>query len=281
MKAYGSARIQFRMRFWWLAAVMLAIAGGLVTSRYAFGDDAPSASANPPASQPGEPLPSSKSITIEAGFEPKTLAVNTLATLNVELFFPEDLPSSPTIQAYPPPGFVVTLKSGPLGQKAGKKLATFDVQTPKTYIPKGKWSMTVVVFDKDKQLAAERLTFEFEQGISLTCYFILGLAGIACGYLTRLIVDSLNSLPKPPTTAARDADTKKHYLGWLADLIEEHYLFADFLVTVILGFAVLATLVKEDHPPDTGSYWYSALLLGFGMGLLTNSDLITRLRTRS
>ena len=56
--------------------------------------------------------------------------------------------------------------------------------------------------------------------------------------------------------------------------------FMDFQVTQLLGFVFLASLVKDNHAPDTGMYWYSSLVLGFGIGLLTNSDLIMRLRTK-
>ena len=101
-------------------------------------------------------------------------------------------------------------------------------------------------------------------------------------FSARLVVDSLNALPKPvlPAAAAAGVGGGAPDLGWVSTFIKTHYYLMDFLVTLILGFLALVALVKDNHAPDSGLYWYSALGLGFGIGLLTNSDLVTRLRTK-
>ena len=52
----------------------------------------------------------------------------------------------------------------------------------------------------------------------------------------------------------------------------------DFLVTLALAFIVLATLVQGGRPPQAGTTWYGALASGVGIGLFTNSELLTRVR---
>jgi hypothetical protein len=52
----------------------------------------------------------------------------------------------------------------------------------------------------------------------------------------------------------------------------------DFLVTLALAFIVLATFVQGGRPPQAGATWYGALATGVGIGVFTNSDLLTRLK---
>jgi len=138
------------------------------------------------------------------------------------------------------------------------------------------------VSDKNGQLAAVTCALKYGPGLSLWNYFVIGVLGIAIGYSARLVVDSLNALPKPvlPAAVAAGGGGGAPDLGWVSTFIKTHYYLMDFLVTLILGFLALVALVKDNHAPDSGLYWYSALGLGFGIGLLTNSDLITRLRTK-
>ena len=56
------------------------------------------------------------------------------------------------------------------------------------------------------------------------------------------------------------------------------YYLVDFLVTLIIAFIVLATFIQGGRPPQSGATWYGALASGVGIGLFTNSELLTRLR---
>ncbi len=56
----------------------------------------------------------------------------------------------------------------------------------------------------------------------------------------------------------------------------EHYYWVDFAVTLTVGFLALAALMKNGRPPASAEYWPEAIVLGVGLGLLTNSDLLTR-----
>lgn len=66
--------------------------------------------------------------------------------------------------------------------------------------------------------------------------------------------------------------------GPITRFVKDHYCQVDFAVTVALGAAALIALIKDGHPPESASAWYSALILGLGLGALTNSELITKQR---
>jgi hypothetical protein len=207
--------------------------------------------------------------------------MNASATLTVTVNCPTATQDE-TLLVSPPPGFTVSPSTVQLGSAAGTKVRQFVVQTPHTYVPAANWSFLILLTDKNGDLASSSYPFQYGSGICLTVYFLLGVLGIGIGYIARLVVDTLNALPKPvlktaPTiTQGQVVPTP----GKITGFIKDHYYSMDFLVTLVLGFLALVALVKDNHAPDTGLYWYSALGLGFGIGLLTNSDLITRLRTR-
>ena len=219
--------------------------------------------------------------TIQAELSPKRLSVNLPATLTVSVNCPAATQDQ-TLLVSPPPGFTVSPTSFQLGSGAGVKTRQFEIQTPHAYVPAANWKFLIVLSDKSGDLASVAFPFDYGAGIALWKYFILGILGIAIGYLARLVVDSLNNLPKPvlPAATAPPGGGGVPNLGRFTNFIKNHYYLMDFFVTLVLGFLALVALVKDNHAPDSGLYWYSALGLGFGIGLLTNSDLITRLRTK-
>jgi len=225
----------------------------------------------------GQPLPQ-----IQAELVPYDLSTNKSAMLTVTVTCPTATPDL-SLQVLAPIGFTVTARSSAqLGNCSGMRAATFEVDAPHTYVSSASWKILILLSDKNGQVASSVLPFEYHSGISLWLYFTVGLAGIALGYVVRLIVDSLNNLPRPVITvaAAGPGGAVVPNLGRFTDFIKNHYYFMDFLVTFVLGFLALVALVKDNHTPDSGLYWYSAFGFGFGIGLLTNSDLITRLRTK-
>lgn len=219
---------------------------------------------------------------IHAELTPSQLQFNSTASLTVTA----DLPSTTeeqTLEVTPPPGFTVSPKSYQLGTSAGAKTRQFEVQTPRAYIAPANWRFFILLSTRNSELASLSVPFPYRSGIPLYQYFLLGVLGIGVGYFARLVVDSLNALPKPvlPVAAAAAPNAPQAPdLGWFTVFIRGHYYFMDFAVTLVLGFLALTALVKDNHAPDSGMYWYSALSLGFGIGLLTNSDLVTRLRTK-
>lgn len=221
---------------------------------------------------------------IHAELTPSQLQFNAAATLTVTMDCPTTTDEQ-TVEVTPPPGFTVSPKSYQLGTTAGTKTRQFEVQTPRAYIAPANWRFFILFSARNAELASLSVPFPYRSGIPLYQYFLLGVFGIGVGYLARLVVDSLNALPKPvlpvPAAVAGPAGAlPAPDLGWFTAFIRNHYYFMDFVVTLVLGFLALTVLIKDNHPPDSGMYWYSALSLGFGIGLLTNSDLVTRLRTK-
>ena len=124
-------------------------------------------------------------------------------------------------------------------------------------------------------LASATSTVSIRPEQSLAAYLGLGALGILLGYLLRLLIKVLSTTtapaPDPPKGPAP-------VLGPIGRFVAAHYYKVDCLVTVVLGLAALLILVREGRLPDNGAVWYGALLMGLGLGLLTNSELITKLR---
>ena len=111
----------------------------------------------------------------------------------------------------------------------------------------------------------------YRDWITVPCYLAVALLGVVLGYVIRFFVNILKSLPAPsPEPAAGE--------GPITIWVKAHYYQVDFLVTLAIAFVILVGLIKESRPPDTGATWYAALALGTALGVLTNSELLTRLR---
>ena len=127
---------------------------------------------------------------------------------------------------------------------------------------------------KRKIIASKLLKFSYAPEVSLWVFFVFATFGLILGYWVRIIVKVLGAItppsPQPESGAPAPGPITKFVLG--------HYYLVDFLVTVALAFIVLATLVQNGRPPQSGSTWYGALAVGVGIGLFTNSDLLTRIR---
>jgi len=127
---------------------------------------------------------------------------------------------------------------------------------------------------KRKILASKLLKFSYAPEISLCLFFVFATLGLIVGYWVRLIVKVLGTITPPPAEPERDAPTE----GPITRFVKAHYYLVDFLVTVAMAFIVLATLVQNGRPPQAAATWYGALASGVGIGLFTNSELLTRLR---
>lgn len=124
-------------------------------------------------------------------------------------------------------------------------------------------------------LASGTTTLTLRPEQSLTAYLGLGALGIVLGYLLRVLIKVLSTTTPPAPEPRRGTEP---VLGPIGRFVAAHYYQVDCAVTLLLGLAALLVLVKEGHLPENGAAWYGALLLGLGLGLLTNSELITKLR---
>jgi len=107
--------------------------------------------------------------------------------------------------------------------------------------------------------------------ISLGLYFALGVLGILIGWNLRILLNVLSAV-SPPTPAPIAG------AGPITAFVRNHYYLVDALVTLALGFFALVALTQGNRPPQSGAFWYSALAMGASLGLLTNSDLLLKLK---
>lgn len=124
-----------------------------------------------------------------------------------------------------------------------------------------------------KSLAGTTFQFLYRRGIPLSSYFLWGILGIVLGYLLRLFIKVLSEVTPPQLAPVPGAPEP----GPLKQFVQRYYFFIDCGVTAAIGFLALVALVQDGQPPQNASYWYTALAVGVGMGLLTNSELLTKL----
>ncbi len=123
-------------------------------------------------------------------------------------------------------------------------------------------------------LDTEVLSFEAAPGMSVIAFLVYGVIGIVFGYVARLLIKALSDVT-PAQTLALAAQPAP---AGLREFVLKHYYWVDFAVTVLIGFIVLASLAKDGHPPAGAGFWNTAFVSGVALGLLTNSDLLTRIK---
>lgn len=143
----------------------------------------------------------------------------------------------------------------------------------------GDQALTVTLYQPNdshtrKILVSKLIKFAYTPEISLPIFFLLAVAGVVIGYWLRLVVKVLGSIDPPPAAPVPPGPQ----FGPITTFVKTHYYLVDFLVTLIIAFIVLATFIQGGRPPQSGGTWYGALASGVGIGLFTNSELLTRLR---
>ncbi|HYC58657.1 MAG TPA: hypothetical protein VEK79_03745 [Thermoanaerobaculia bacterium] len=131
-------------------------------------------------------------------------------------------------------------------------------------------------------------SFTYVPLVTLRLYFLLGVLGIAIGYFVRAAKKLLDSTQPAPHRVALAQAQAIRAAG--ADnvvppstpqtLFWKYWYLLDFGVTVILGIVVLITLMQNGLPPTTAGYPVNAFAIGFGIGLLTNTEIITKVTPR-
>jgi hypothetical protein len=204
-----------------------------------------------------------------------------------------------TLKVTAPQGFAITSPGGaaavdpsgstvlslPLGSFAGRISRTVNVHINEATAP-GQYQLLFDVIAA--AVAGVPTTTLVHESIAVTAapeqpilqYFGWGLLGIVIGYALRVAIKVQATITPPALVQEAPASgqptpTKPH---WIRVLITKYYYGVDMGVTVVLGGAAMVLLLKNGHLPDGGATWYGALVLGLGLGLLTNSDLITRFK---
>lgn len=188
-------------------------------------------------------------------------------------------PAGSVLSLTVPEGFKAEPSSVTIPARQGEYLWTPKLTPPSrnTVLEKGRiWiELTLQEAGKPIQLLDRRsLLFDYHPGVDLRSFILLGLLGIAIGYLVRLFIKILSEVPTPsPSPVAGEQSP-----GPLTRFVQRHYYSVDFSVTLVIGFLALVTMIADGRPPQNASWWYSALAVGVGLGLLTNSELVVKIR---
>lgn len=185
-----------------------------------------------------------------------------------------------------PPGFEAVPKSFSLSGFSGKVIETATLRGTGERVLAGERPILVELTGAAPAgggtapvLASESLSFEFAPEIPLWFYLVVGTAGVMLGYGARYLVNLLKAVGPPPLSdsekqALTDSGRKTKWPEWA----RRHYYLLDFAVTLALGFAVLVVMASGGRPPQAATLWPGALTTGFGLGLLANSELLTRIK---
>lgn len=189
--------------------------------------------------------------------------------------------SGAVLEVTPPVGFVVTPSSK-------LDLPAFDAHLRETRLslkradssaPIGPATVYAHLFQDAKSqhaLAEGSVQFKYLERISVCVYLSWGVIGIFIGYGIRLIIRVQQTVPAP--APAPPEGPVPPAPGKITQFVTNHYYLVDCSLTVVIGFLALLVLLKDNHVPDTGLYWYAALGSGVALGALTNSELITKVR---
>lgn len=175
-----------------------------------------------------------------------------------------------------PPGFRADPAVVSIGPLSGRATKSFNLRVDSAQILTGQHAalieVTVGSGPESRIVASQSLLVDYLHEIALWEYFLFGLIGICLGYGIRLILKARESVPAPlPAPAEGEAP------GPVTKFVREHYYLADFLLTVSLGLIALAGLAKVGRPPDAAAAWYAAGVLGAGLGVLTNNELLKKI----
>jgi hypothetical protein len=129
-------------------------------------------------------------------------------------------------------------------------------------------------------LGSDTKNLSYEVGQSLRGYYLFGLLGILVGYAMRKLMKAFSEAA-PPTEDLQAMAADDPVPGWLKKFVAAHYYLVDASITLILGVLALYKLVTSDQrPPEDGLYPMGAVVLGFLIGLLTHSELVTRITAK-
>lgn len=130
----------------------------------------------------------------------------------------------------------------------------------------------------DTVAASGSVSFEYVHRISVGLYLLLGCAGIFVGYLLRIVMQVQRDIGPSPIPLVDNEEPNAP--GPITIFVKAHYYLVDLAVAETLGLLSMVLLLKSGHVPDTSTHWYEALVLGVGLGLLANTDLVLRVRPK-
>lgn len=224
---------------------------------------------------------------LQMDVQPKKLADLQVAQVVLTASLPNDV-SEATIELQPPHGFKVD--QNPIriaGAPARKIVRSVFLQASDLGTDSGTQTLSAELWSTGstprKLLGdTQRQTIAYANSrISIGEFFAYAFLGIVLGYIVRLLIKVLGAIP-PPAAAPPLAGpipggpVPTATEGPITQFVKRHYYLVDCAVTAILGLLILAAMLRSGRVPDTAAQWYSALIAGTGLGLLTNSELLTK-----
>ncbi len=220
--------------------------------------------------------PAQTSVTLH--LTPKAVANGFPAQLAITVETSTDLKGA-VIEIQPPPGFKADPSTIRLPESAKKAILASSLTASGKTSTAGEKLVIVHLRGAPQaggarpSLTSASLTFDHTPEIPVSRFLLFGGLGILIGYGLRLLLEILKSLPRPsPDPGSNGSDTD----GPITRFVKKNFFLVDLLVAFGLGFLALVALTKDGHPPQNGAYWYTALAVGVSLGLLTNSELLTR-----
>ncbi|HEX8152334.1 MAG TPA: hypothetical protein VF698_04370 [Thermoanaerobaculia bacterium] len=132
-------------------------------------------------------------------------------------------------------------------------------------------------------------SFAYVPLVAVRTFFLLGALGIAFGWGVRVLKGLLDSTQPPPHKLAL-AKAKQAVSRAAANVnappppsapqraFWRFWYLADFIVAMTIGIVFLITMMKNGLPPAAAGYPANTFAIAFGIGLLTNTELITKVR---
>jgi hypothetical protein len=221
-----------------------------------------------------------QTVLIKAHLEPAEVVNGETAQLTVEMQAAQTA-NNLRMEITAPPGFRIT-QGGSVKVPAFQgnyTLTPFLVERADAQATVGAHTLLVRVFTGEgtANIATvdTSIPFSYVSRISIPAYFLLGGLGILIGYALRVLIKVLQTVPAPAPAPQQQQGAA---VGPVTAFVQNHYYLVDCGVTLTIGLLSLALLLKNNHVPDSGLYWYSALGAGVALGLLTNSELLSKLR---
>ena len=218
--------------------------------------------------------------TIEGTFIPVTFVGPDNAIFALTLRFSEPIAGA-MVRLVPPDGFRVDPEVLPATGTAVTRL----VQLRRSEGGRGRERQLIVRIFRQENDAKKAVTvitekafeFRYDPLMAVPQYLLMGGIGIVLGYFIRAATKQLAKTPpdhQVERAKIQNDTTSSTARKWFVT----HWYAIDFLVTLIVGTVVLVVAMKDGLPPTTAPHWHNAFGTGFALGLLTNSELLTRIR---
>jgi hypothetical protein len=198
--------------------------------------------------------------------------------------------SGATASIRPRTGFTATKPELDVPQGARKAALVFELRATDAAPAAGDLVATVTDRASGAPLGEGHYTFTYAHLVSLKAFYPLALLGILLGWILKLLV-KVNAGRKPPERVVNPFLSPKRVeelrrngptesVGFAKKLEESAklYYLVDGALTLAIGFIALLAMTRDGAAPAAAAHWQGALIVGFGLGVLTPQDLLGKVK---